>query len=64
ADFAKIPHSLRRLVGQYSSTKVNPKNIPDDDTIADNVEKQVETHYEKITVAYEKTVGSLIFPSV
>ena len=34
ADFAKIPHSLRRLVGQYSSTKVNPKNIPDDSTIA------------------------------
>lgn len=34
ADFLGIEHSLRRLVGSYSCTKVNPKNIPDDETIA------------------------------
>ncbi len=34
ADFAKIEHSLRRLTGRYSSSKVNPKTIPDDETIA------------------------------
>ncbi|MFN7662553.1 MAG: hypothetical protein ACK5PQ_02380 [Alphaproteobacteria bacterium] len=34
ADFAKLDHNLRRLVGKYSVTTVSPKNIPDDQTIA------------------------------
>ena len=34
ADFAGIDHSLRRLIGSYSCKKVNPRNIPDDETIA------------------------------
>ncbi|MFN5513181.1 MAG: hypothetical protein ACK5CA_00090 [Cyanobacteriota bacterium] len=33
ADHAGIEHSLRRLIGRYSSSKVNPRSIPDDETI-------------------------------
>lgn len=33
ADHAEIDHNLRRLVGQYSTKKVNPRDVPDDETI-------------------------------
>lgn len=34
ADFAGIDHSLRRLVGKYSTKKVSPREVPDDETIS------------------------------
>jgi integrase len=34
ADFAQIDHSLRRLIGNYSTQKVNPRTVPDDLSIA------------------------------
>lgn len=34
ADYAGLEHNLRRLIGDYSCKKVNPRNVPNDETIA------------------------------
>lgn len=35
ADHAGVDHNLRRLIGNYSASKVNPRTIPDDSTIVE-----------------------------
>jgi integrase len=56
ADFAGITHNLRRYLGNYSATKANPRDLPDDKLIIE-VRESIRNPQWQLAYSLQATYG-------